>query len=71
MNIINDSDTLGLEQIDLEYFRLLIYTLTIKMLKMISNKRQNSYKFSKWDLFRDSEKYRAGVTLIFSFLNRI
>ena len=38
---------------------------------MVTNKRQNSYKFNKWDIFRESDKYKTCVTLIFSFLNKV
>lgn len=41
------------------------------MLKMISNKRQNTYKFNKWDVFRDSDKFRTCITVMLSYINKL
>lgn len=38
---------------------------------MISNRRQNYYRLSKWDIFRDSDKYRTCISIIQNYLSKV
>lgn len=38
---------------------------------MVTSKRQNSYKLAKWDVFRESDKFKTCITLIYSYINKI
>lgn len=50
---------------------LLMYLLGLKMLKMVTNKRQNFYKFKKWEVFRECDEYKINVSQIFNFITKI
>lgn len=71
INLVNHSSILGLPPAEEGYLCLVIYSMGLKMLKMVSTKRQNYYRLNKWDLFRDSEKYRACVSVVFTYTGKV
>lgn len=48
-----------------------MYRVGLKILKMASNSRQNTYKLGKWDIYRKCDKYLTQITIINSYANKI
>lgn len=48
-----------------------MYRVGLKILRMVSNSRQNTYKFSKWDIYRKSDKYLTQISIVNSYTNKV
>lgn len=70
ISLVHNCEILGFRPEEEASLGLLIYNIGLKMLKMVGNKRQNYYRLTKWDVFRESDKYRNCTSMIVTYANK-